>query len=177
MAVDSSIVTKNLIPVPVENRKIFKGDGFIIATAGLTYGQYIVERLLNSVKNFQETSLDYLVNYLIKIGSGQYLSFIGSYKKELSEELLRLYFVIAGFDETRKMALKMVGSEGNSALREFKVTDIVTIPKRISVEFGLLKIKDRPKKEIIEFITESLNKIKDSDPTVTPPFHFELIER
>ncbi len=71
----------------------------------------------------------------------------------------------------------MVGSEGESDFKEFKGSDVVTIPKRISLEMSILKIRDKNKEEIRDHIFDNLNRIKNLDPAVKPPFKCDFIEK
>ncbi len=171
---DSNIVKADNTVIFGENRKVFKGNSFLIATAGLAYGIYVIEGLLKTTEDLDATDINYLGDYLLKIGNSQYQSFIRGNKNILSD-YLRIYFILIAVNEKNKLTMKLIGAEGYDDLREFPIGSILTIPRRISLELGLSKIQDESKEELINFIEIKLQKISEIDKTVSPPFFLKLL--
>ncbi|MCX7990922.1 MAG: hypothetical protein N2999_02650 [Proteobacteria bacterium] len=172
---DSNIVRADNTPVSGENRKVFKGKDFVIASAGIGYGIYIMEGLIKSAKDFDASDINYISSYLLKIGNRQYQDFISG-NKDILSDYLRIYFVVIAFDEKRKLNMTMIGTEGTGNFREFPVGNVLTVPKRIGLELGLTKKQNEDRNEIIYYIEKQLQKIGEIDKTITPPFIFEIIE-
>lgn len=172
---DSNIIKADNTPIKGENRKVFKGKNFIIATAGLSYGIYIIEGLIKSAKDFDIKDINYLTNYLIKVGNRQYQDFIRG-NKNIQNDYLRIYFIVIAVNESGQLSMKMIGAEGFDNFKEFPVVDIITIPRRITIELGLIKKQKDSKEEIKAFIEESLEKIHKIDKSISPPFVYESFE-
>lgn len=172
---DSNIVKSDNTRLAGDYRKVFKGKNFIIASAGLAYGIYIIEGLIKSSEMLAFTDIDFLENYLLTFGNTQYQNFIKA-NKNIKEDYMRIYFVIIGLKEDKKLSIKMIGAEGKDALKSFKVGNVVTIPRRITVELSLIKKMGNKEEDILSCIEKSLENIYKIDKSICPPYIFETIK-
>lgn len=171
---DSNIVDRDSNKLSKTEKKVFKGKRFIIATAGVSYGLYIVEGLMNCDKNMGFSEVSDVVNFLINYGNEQYKTFLEHYKNKLNPNFLRLYFSIVGFEE-KKLKHVIVGQEGFENLKEFSAPNIFTFPRRLGIELSLTKHYLDDAKELINISTKYLEKIAKLDNVISAPFYYEII--
>lgn len=171
---DTNIVDKDEKKLSLPQKKVFKGKRFIIATAGVGYGLYIIEGLMNSDKNMEFAEASDVVNFLTNYGNQQYQKFLENYKNKLNTNYLRLYFSIVGFRD-KKLKHAVVGQEGFENLRELNATNILTFPRRLGIELNLKKHYLDDGKELIDTSLKSLERIAKLDNFVSAPFYYEII--
>jgi len=152
------------------SKKLFSGGNFIITSVGVSFGLTIIEGLLAQTKFLGPITKEEIEDYLITYGNKQYDFFLKNYGKNLKQDLIRLYFLFAAVNKEKKLSLGFLGSEGDAPFSVLPSEKVVTAPRRIVLEANLLKLANKPKTEVADFIVSYLRKVSQKDPSVKPPF-------
>ncbi len=176
IASDSNIADEKGESLGFRN-KLFQGEGFIIATAGISFGIDLIEGFLVQSKMLGIKWAEEIENYFVNHGNLMYRQFLKVHGKDVKDELKRLYILFAGLTEEGKLTLRLIGSEGEDSLKAVPFSDVVTAPRRLGLELALMKLKNVTMFELSNFIFENLKKISEKDHHVKPPFHILFIDR
>lgn len=176
VASDSNIADERGEQIATKN-KLFVGDGFIITSAGVSFGLHIIGGLMERAKSFGIKSKEDITNYLTTFGNGHYETFKRHYGKDLNSSLLRLYFLFAALDEKNEVSLGFVGAEGDEPLRAVPIGNVITAPRRIVLEMNLIKMVNKTVLELGDYVINYLSKLSQKDGSLKPPFNIAVLEQ
>lgn len=173
LCVDSNIVYDEIKTGSAN--KLFITDKYIIASAGLAFGIDIIESFVIRSKNLEIEKIEDIEEYFLTIANSQYRQFIMNYSKVLKKDLTRVYFVYIAKDYQGKLSMGLVGAEGEEDLKKMEVKNIVSAPRRISVEMAFVNLKDKNESLVVNLMKKSMKKISELDSNVKPPFQLAII--
>lgn len=172
LCVDSNLVKEEK---SFTENKLFKGDGFFIAAAGVAFGIDILEGLVSKSNLLGIKTIEAITEYLLSVGNNQYLNFLNLHANKLIKELIRLYILYIAFDEEGKLQIGMVGTENDEKLRQIKVLNVITVPRRLGIEVSLNKLVNADDAILMDYFSKGMNNIAKIDNTVKPPFFLGML--
>lgn len=173
ICVDSNIVYAD--EKSTLKNKLYSGNKFLIASAGLAFGIDIIEGFLEKSKMLGIETIDDIEGYFLNIADSQYRQFIFNYGKKLKETLIRIYFVFIAFDKQDKLSMGLIGAEGGEPLKKFEIRNIICVPRRLSIEMSLSNIGNFEEGYLTDFFKKSMEKISNVDSGVKTPFQLGII--
>jgi hypothetical protein len=157
--------------------KLFVAKDFIIATAGLSFGIDILEGFIEKSKNLEIKSFEEIEEYVLNIGNRQYRNFISNFEKILKKEFLRIYFLYAARKSSSELVMGLLGAEGSENIKKIEIKNIITAPRRLSIEMAMLKLMGAEETILVNFFKESMIKIATLDKNVSAPFRLGIIDK